>query len=110
MYADDADMCAYTLSEDDDAVRQILKYTRPMSDEDSKLVAYPSTIGDKNEIFKWFGQNRGNSIQKPEINKILPELTDENQKIIKYKSKQKNKTYQNNNFNKHIPPTIKFLF
>lgn len=57
-------------------ITQIIEYTKPMSENEQKLVAYP-TIRDtkKPEIFQWFSRNRG-TIQKPTINRdgTLPKL------------------------------------
>ena len=95
-YVEDNELNTYNMDETDTIVAQILKYTKPMSKEDSALVAYPTNkSGDK--IYEWFGKNRGNSIQKPEIQMILPKITSPKQAIEKHENRKKNNTTYNNN-------------
>jgi hypothetical protein len=67
------------------AIKNILAYTRPLSDEDAKIVKYPlgEDLKGNTAVYQWFTNNRGKSIQEPEINKTLPKLDDiENNKIL----------------------------
>ena len=86
-YVEDNELNTYNMDETDTIVAQILKYTKPMSKEDSALVAYPTNKGG-NKIYEWFRQNRG-KVQAPEIKMVLPKITSPKQTIKKYENRKK---------------------
>ncbi|GHU34196.1 hypothetical protein FACS1894105_00540 [Clostridia bacterium] len=58
-----------------DTVKQILTYTAPLSEENKKLVQYPSA-NDRNgnpQTYEWFGKNRG-PVSDPTIQNVLPQI------------------------------------
>jgi hypothetical protein len=66
----------------DFAVKKILEYTKPLSEKEAALVAYPTNQGG-DKIYEWFVENRRKSIQEPTIKETLPKLG-ENKIMTKY--------------------------
>ena len=58
-----------------DNIKSILKYLTPLTNEEAEIVDYPRPDNSK-DIFRWFVNNRGNSIQQPKIEQTLPRLND----------------------------------
>lgn len=66
----------------DNAKKYILRYSKELNSNDSKLLSYPKNI-DSSEIFRWFTKNRG-TVGKEKIEQTLPDILDENQELKKY--------------------------
>lgn len=84
-YNDENSLSAYQNFElpENEVVKQILTYTLPLSDNEKKLVAYP-TNDPPGKIFEWFGKNRG-TVRAPMIMHTLPKLTDSNKTLPKFR-------------------------
>ena len=50
-------------------------YSTPLSNSEACIVGYPKPL-TQDEIFKWFAKNRGRTIQAPQIDQVLPDITD----------------------------------
>ena len=49
-------------------------YSTPISNSEACIVGYPKPL-TQDEIFKWFAKNRGRTIQAPQIDQVLPDIT-----------------------------------
>lgn len=60
----------------------ILNYSKMLDKNEASLVEYPSVVGAE-EIFKWFGKNRG-AINRESIIQVLPQIKSDDKKLRKY--------------------------
>ena len=65
---------AYKVIEEENK-KYIEIYSTPLSNSEACIVGYPKPL-TQDEIFKWFAKNRGRTIQAPQIDQVLPDITD----------------------------------
>jgi hypothetical protein len=67
------------------AADTILMYTKPLSEQDKRIVRYPTVkkpTSPDSETYKWFSNNRG-SVSRPTIEQVIPAISDDNKRLKK---------------------------